>query len=87
MTVVATHILSSQIWTPILKGDEMPNFISRKDVLATFDISVWTLRRWQKHRGFPEPISVSGIKKMYIKPEVDAWVLERSIKKAEEKLK
>ena len=56
----------------------MPNFISRKDILATFDISVWTLRRWQKHRGFPEPISVSSIKKMYIKSEVDAWVLNNA---------
>ena len=65
----------------------MTNFISRKDILATFDISVWTLRRWQKHRGFPEPISVSGIKKMYVKPEVDTWVLERAMKKAEESLK
>ena len=65
----------------------MQNFVSRKDILATFDISVWTLRRWQKHRGFPEPISVSGIKKMYVKPEVDAWVLERAMKKAEKSLK
>ena len=65
----------------------MQKFVSRKDILATFDISVWTLRRWQKHRGFPEPISVSGIKKMYVKPEVDTWVLERAIKKAAEKLK
>ena len=56
-------------------------FISRKEILNTFDISVWTLRRWEKYRGFPEPISVSGIKKMYVKPEVDAWVLERAIKK------
>ena len=60
----------------------MPNFISRKDILATFDISVWTLRRWQKHRGFPEPISVSGIKKMYIKSEVDAWVLSNATNEA-----
>jgi predicted DNA-binding transcriptional regulator AlpA len=60
----------------------MPNFISRKDILATFDISVWTLRRWQKHRGFPEPISVSGIKKMYIKSEVDAWVLNNATNEA-----
>ena len=56
----------------------MTYFVSRKDILATFDISVWTLRRWQKHRGFPEPISVSGIKKMYIKSEVDAWVLNNA---------
>ena len=56
-------------------------FISRKEILNTFDISVWTLRRWEKYHGFPEPISVSGIKKMYVKPEVDTWVLERAIKK------
>ena len=59
----------------------MQKFVSRKDILATFDISVWTLRRWQKHRGFPEPISVSGIKKMYIKSEVDAWVLNNATNK------
>tara|TARA_Y100000766_G_scaffold280114_1_gene289421 strand:+ start:1401 stop:1589 length:189 start_codon:yes stop_codon:yes gene_type:complete len=60
----------------------MQKFVSRKDILATFDISVWTLRRWQKHRGFPEPISVSGIKKMYIKSEVDAWVLNNATNEA-----
>ena len=60
----------------------MTYFVSRKDILATFDISVWTLRRWQKHRGFPEPISVSGIKKMYIKSEVDAWVLSNATNEA-----
>ena len=59
----------------------MQKFVSRKDILATFDISVWTIRRWQKHRGFPEPISVSGIKKMYIKSEVDAWVLNNATNK------
>ena len=60
----------------------MQKFVSRKDILATFDISVWTLRRWQKHRGFPEPISVSGIKKMYVKSEVDAWVLNNATNEA-----
>ena len=58
------------------------NFISRKDVLELFSISVWTLRRWEKQRGFQEAIPVSGAIRMYVKSEVDAWVLTRALKKA-----
>ena len=58
------------------------NFISRKDVLELFSISVWTLRRWEKQRGFPEDIPVSGAIRMYVKSEVDALVLSRAIVKA-----
>ena len=50
------------------------NFISRKDVLEMFSVSVWTLRRWEKKRGFPEPIPVSGAIRMYVKSDVDEWV-------------
>ena len=50
------------------------NFISRKNVLELFCISVWTLRRWEKQRGFPEAIPVSGAIRMYVKSEVEGWV-------------
>ena len=57
------------------------DFISRKDVLKLFSISVWTLRRWEKLRGFPKAIPVSGASRMYVKSEVDTWVLTRAIVK------
>ena len=57
------------------------NFISRKNVLELFSISVWTLRRWEKQRGFPEAIPVSGAIRMYVKSEVDAWVVSRALNK------
>jgi len=57
------------------------SFISRKDVLELFSISVWTLRRWEKQRGFPEAIPVSGAIRMYVKSEVDAWVVSRALNK------
>ena len=60
----------------------MMNFISRKDVLELFSVSVWTLRRWEKKRGFPEAIPVSGAIRMYVKSEVDEWILSRAIDKA-----
>jgi len=62
------------------------NFISRKDVLELFSISVWTLRRWEKQRGFPEAIPVSGAIRMYVKSEVDAWVVSRALNKISEEL-
>jgi len=49
-------------------------FISRGDVLKLFDISVWTLRRWQKNNNFPGPIPASGKVRMYRKPAVEAWL-------------
>ena len=58
------------------------DFISRKNVLELFSVSVWTLRRWEKKRGFPEAIPVSGAIRMYVKSEVDGWILNRAINKA-----
>ena len=57
-------------------------FISRSDVLKLFNISVWTLRRWQKNNNFPGAISASGKVRMYRKPAVEAW-LEAQAKKSE----
>jgi len=39
-----------------------------------FSISVWTLRRWQKERQFPDAICASGHVRMYRKSEVEGWV-------------
>lgn len=49
-------------------------FISRSELLKLFDISVWTIRRWQKNNHFPCPISASGKIKMYRKSEVKEWL-------------
>ena len=53
-------------------------FISRGDVLKLFDISVWTLRRWQNERQFPEAIAASGRVRMYNKSEVENWLISLS---------
>ena len=50
------------------------DFISRSEVLKLFSISVWTLRRWQKHNHFPEGIHASGKVRMYRKSEVEGWI-------------
>ena len=50
------------------------DFISRNEVLKLFDISVWTLRRWQKNNNFPNPIPASGKVRIYRKPEIEKWV-------------
>ena len=47
------------------------DFISRKVLLELFSISVWTLRRWQKERQFPDAIAASGRVRMYNKSEVE----------------
>ena len=39
-----------------------------------FSISVWTLRRWQKGRQFPNPICASGNVRMYRKSEIESWM-------------
>jgi len=51
------------------------DFISRSEVLKLFSISVWTLRRWQKHNHFPDAIHASGKVRMYRKSEVEGWLM------------
>lgn len=51
--------------------------VPRKDILKMFSISVWTLRRWEKYRGFPAAIHVSPAIRMYDKAAVDDWVKAR----------
>jgi predicted DNA-binding transcriptional regulator AlpA len=53
-------------------------FMSRGDVLKLFNISVWTLRRWQKKRQFPDAIPVSGKVRMYRKIEVEDWIISQA---------
>ena len=61
-------------------GVPIMEFMSRGDVLKLFDISVWTLRRWQKERQFPDAIAASGKVRMYRKSEVEDWL--EQLKKA-----
>ena len=50
------------------------NLISRKEVLDLFKISVWTIRRWEKERGFPKAIHLSPTIRVYDKKAVDDWL-------------
>ena len=53
-------------------------FISRAEVLKLFDIRVWTLRRWQKERQFPDAIAASGKVRLYRKSEVQDWIINQA---------
>lgn len=55
------------------------DLLSRKDILEMFSISIWTLRRWEKLRGFPKPIHVSPAIRMYDKAAIDEWLKARPI--------
>ena len=35
------------------------NYVSQRDVLTQFGISLSTLKRWKKNRGFPKHLSLS----------------------------
>ena len=59
-------------------GVPIMEFMSRGDVLKLFNISVWTLRRWQKKRQFPDAIPVSGKVRMYRKIEVEDWIISQA---------
>ncbi len=59
-------------------------FISRAEVLKLFDISVWTLRRWQNERQFPDAMCASGKVRMYRKSEVENWINSQSERTAKE---
>ena len=59
-------------------------FISRGDVLKLFDISVWTLRRWQKERQFPDAIAASGKVRLYCKSEVQDCIIYQAEKAVKE---
>ena len=50
------------------------NYIAQRDVLKQLGISISTLKRWQKHRGFPDHISVSETVKIYDQSAVENWL-------------
>lgn len=50
------------------------DLITRKEVLDLFKVSVWTIRRWEKDRGFPKAIHLSPTIRMYEKNAVEAWL-------------
>ena len=50
------------------------NYISQRDVLKQIGISISTLKRWQKKRGFPDYISVSETVKIYDQSAVENWL-------------
>jgi len=49
-------------------------YMSRRSVLDQFGISLRTLGRWERYRGFPKPIQASGLVKIYNTQEIDDWL-------------
>lgn len=58
-----------------LKKSEI--YISVGDVLARYDISLRTLDRWIKNRGFPAPRKIVG-KRHFLLESVERWDCEQS---------
>ena len=50
------------------------NYISQRDILKQLGVSTSTLKRWQKHRGFPDHISVSETVTIYDQTAVENWL-------------
>ena len=50
------------------------NYIAQRDVLKQLGISISTLKRWQKHRGFPGHISVSDSVKIFDQSAIENWL-------------
>jgi len=53
-------------------------YISRRDVLNQFGISLRTLGRWERYRNFPKPIQASENVKIYNTAEIDDWLKTQS---------
>ncbi len=49
-------------------------YVSRRDVLNQFGISLRTLGRWERFRGFPRPIQASELVRIYNTKEIDDWL-------------
>jgi len=49
-------------------------YMSRRDVLNQFGISLRTLGRWERYRNFPKPIQASELVKIYSTQEIDDWL-------------
>ena len=50
------------------------NYVSQRAVLTQFDISLSTLKRWKKNRGFPEHLSLSEAVFVYDATAIEEWI-------------
>ena len=50
------------------------NFMSRSEVLKQLGISLRTLKRWERSRGFPKPFSASEQVKVYDSDQIVCWL-------------
>ena len=55
------------------------NYVSQRDVLAQFGISLSTLKRWKKNRGFPNHLSLSKAVQVYDSIAIEDWIKEHKI--------
>ena len=55
------------------------NYVSQRDVLAQFGISLSTLKRWKKNRGFPNHLSLSKAVQVYDVIAIEDWIKEHKI--------
>ena len=55
------------------------NYVSQRDVLAQFGISLSTLKRWKKNRGFPNHLSLSKAVQVYDAIAIEDWIKEQKI--------
>jgi predicted DNA-binding transcriptional regulator AlpA len=51
-----------------------PSFISRKELADAMGVSKYSIMRWTKLRGFPEPLPNSGRIPVYDIREVENWL-------------
>ena len=52
------------------------NYVSQRDVLTQFGISLSTLKRWKKNRGFPNHLSLSEAVLVYDATAIEEWIKE-----------
>ena len=55
------------------------NYVSQRDVLAQFGISLSTLKRWKKNRGFPNHLNLSKAVQVYDAIAIEDWINEQKI--------
>jgi predicted DNA-binding transcriptional regulator AlpA len=53
---------------------EQSRFIGRKALADTMGISKYTILRWTKLKGFPEPLLNSGRTPIYDLQEIENWL-------------
>tara|TARA_Y100001978_G_C23278891_1_gene239382 strand:+ start:108 stop:284 length:177 start_codon:yes stop_codon:yes gene_type:complete len=52
------------------------NYVSQRDVLIQFGISLSTLKRRKKNRGFPKHLSLSEVVYVYEATAIEEWIEE-----------